>query len=113
MHPSTALLPFLFVTVVSLWISRVKAQDAPVLPGPALTGSVSIVNDYLFRGLSQTSQDPALQAGAEYGSADSWYVGGWGSNVSWLSDLSSSDAHISNSLIVVFARSYGVDTVME
>jgi uncharacterized protein (TIGR02001 family) len=98
MHPSTALLPLLFVTVVSLWVSRVKAQDAPVPSGPSLTGSVSIVNDYLFRGLSQTSQDPALQAGAEYGSSESWYIGGWGSNVSWLSDLSSSAARISNSL---------------
>jgi len=89
------------VIVSSLSATRARAEDAPAPSGPALTGSVSAVNDYLFRGLSQTGQDPALQAGAEYGSADSWYVGAWGSNVSWLSDLSSPpDAKISNSLEV-------------
>ena len=75
------------------------ADDPPAPTGPALSGNVSIVSDYLFRGLSQTSQDPALQAGVEYGSSDSWYIGAWATNVSWLSDLSSPpDASISNSL---------------
>jgi uncharacterized protein (TIGR02001 family) len=78
------------------------ADDAaPAAPsGPALTGNISAVSDYLFRGISQTSQDPALQGGVEYGSADSWYIGAWGSNVSWLSDGSTPDARISNSLEV-------------
>lgn len=88
------------VIVVSLAATRARAEDeAPAAPsGPALTGSVTVASDYLFRGLSQTSQDPALQAGAEYGSADSWYVGAWGSNIAWLSDLSTPDARLSSSL---------------
>lgn len=99
MHPTTV--PFVFAAaIVTLWMTRARAQDAAAPSGPALTGSVSAVNDYLFRGLSQTSQDPALQAGAEYGSADSGYVGAWGSNVSWLSDLSTPAARISSSLEV-------------
>jgi uncharacterized protein (TIGR02001 family) len=64
------------------------------------TGSVSVVNDYLFRGLSQTNRDPALQGGIEFDQASGWYVGGWGSNISWLSDTSTSAAPVSSSLEV-------------
>jgi uncharacterized protein (TIGR02001 family) len=82
---------------IALHAPFARSEDAP--SGPALGGNVALVSDYLFRGLSQTSQDPALQAGIEFGSADSWYIGAWGSNVSWLSDLSSPpDSSISNSL---------------
>jgi len=73
------------------------ADDAPP-SGPALTGNIGGVSDYLFRGISQTDQEPALQGGVEYGSADSWYVGAWGSNVSWLSDNSALGTNVSNSL---------------
>jgi uncharacterized protein (TIGR02001 family) len=96
-HASSA---FSLAACLSLSVaSSARAEEPPPAPsGPALTGNVTIVNDYLFRGLSQTSEDPALQAGAEYGSADSWYIGAWGSNVAWLSDLSTPDARISSSL---------------
>lgn len=101
MHPTTVPLVFSAAALITLWAMRARAQEAAAAQsGSALSGSVSVVNDYLFRGLSQTSQSPALQAGVEYGSADSWYVGAWGSNVSWLSDLSTPDARVSNSLEV-------------
>lgn len=76
--------------------------DEAAPSGPALGGSIGIVSDYLFRGLSQTGQDPALQGGVEYGSADSWYVGAWGSNVGWLSDYSKLGYDVSNSLEIDF-----------
>jgi len=74
-----------------------KAADAPQ---STLTGSATVVNDYLFRGLSQTNRDPAVQAGIEYDHSSGWYVGAWGSNISWLSDASTSAAPISSSLEV-------------
>jgi len=89
-----------FITLVRGASAQAEDASAAVASGPALSGNLSGVSDYLFRGLSQTSQDPALQGGFEYGSADSWYVGAWASNVSWLSDLSSPDLPISNSLEV-------------
>ncbi|MGH8174384.1 MAG: TorF family putative porin [Rhodanobacteraceae bacterium] len=89
--------PCALLILIASHSAGVFAQDEP--SGPAFGGNVAIVSDYLFRGLSQTNQDPALQAGIEYGSADSWYIGGWGTNVSWLSDLSAPpDASVSNSL---------------
>ena len=62
------------------------------------TGSVSVTSDYIFRGVSQTNQEPALQGGLEYAAESGAYIGAWGSNVSWLSDLSSPAAPISSSL---------------
>src|SRR5690606_33939082 len=62
------------------------------------TGNVTVVNDYLFRGLSQTNRDPALQAGLEYDHASGWYVGGWGSSISWLSDTSAPGVRVSSSV---------------
>lgn len=62
------------------------------------TGSLALTSDYLFRGISQTDQDPALQGGIEYAAESGFYVGAWGSNVSWLSDLDSDALPISNSL---------------
>ena len=62
------------------------------------TGSVTVTSDYIFRGTTQTNQEPALQGGLEYAAESGLYIGTWGSNVSWLSDLSSPAAPISSSL---------------
>ena len=38
-------------------------------------------SDYMFRGVSQSDDHPALQLGADYSFASGFYVGVWGSNV--------------------------------
>ncbi len=60
------------------------------------TGSVALTSDYLFRGVSQTNEEPAIQGGIEYAADNGLYVGAWGSSVSWLSDLSTDEAPISS-----------------
>ncbi|MGH7521039.1 MAG: TorF family putative porin [Gemmatimonadales bacterium] len=47
-----------------------------------LSGNVTIVGDYRFRGVSQTYTQPAIQGGVDYASATGAYAGAWGSNVS-------------------------------
>lgn len=64
----------------------------------ATTGSVALTSDYVFRGVSQSNQEPALQGGVEYAAESGAYIGTWGSSISWLSDLSSSAAPISSNL---------------
>ena len=64
----------------------------------ATTGSDAVTSDYIIRGTTQTNQEPALQGGLEYAAESGLYIGTWGSNVSWLSDLSSPAAPISSSL---------------
>lgn len=64
-------------------------------PPPPLTGNFGIFSNYIFRGVTQTSEKPAIQGGFDYahiGGAKGHegptglYAGIWGSNVSWLSD---------------------------
>lgn len=71
------------------------ADDAPA---GTLGGTVAVTSDYLFRGISQTNRHPAVQAGIEYGHASGWYVGAWGSNISWLSDGSTPAQPVSSSV---------------
>jgi uncharacterized protein (TIGR02001 family) len=47
--------------------------------------NAAVVSDYVFRGFSQTSEDPAIQAGVDLTSG-SFYAGGWASNVDFGDD---------------------------
>jgi uncharacterized protein (TIGR02001 family) len=51
------------------------------------SGNLSLTSDYVFRGVSQTNEEPALQGGVEYAHDSGFYAGAWGSNISWLSDI--------------------------
>ena len=46
-----------------------------------LTGNVTLVSDYRFRGVSQTYEGPAIQGGFDYSHAIGFYLGNWNSNV--------------------------------
>ena len=64
--------------------------------GPAsaeVTGEITVVSDYLFRGVTQTNEKPALQGGLTWEHESGFYVGTWGSSISWRSD---SDPDISS-----------------
>jgi uncharacterized protein (TIGR02001 family) len=51
-----------------------------------LSANVGVVSDYLFRGVSQTGQRPAIQGGFDYMHSSGFYAGVWASNISWISD---------------------------
>lgn len=66
-----------------------------------VSGSVTVVSDYVFRGVTQTNEKPALQAGLTWEHESGFYVGTWGSSISWLSD---SDPDVSSQVeLDVFA----------
>ena len=46
-----------------------------------VTGTVTAVSDYDFRGITQTSQDPALQGSIDFAHDSGFYAGAWASNV--------------------------------
>ena len=56
-----------------------SAQDVDIAFNAAVT------SDYVFRGYSQTDEDPALQAGVDL-TFGSWYAGAWASNVDFGDD---------------------------
>ena len=57
------------------------ADDAP----SPWSANVSLTSNYVFRGVSQTQNGPAIQGGFDYTHPSGFYVGTWGSNVSWVS----------------------------
>jgi len=44
------------------------------------------VNDYRYRGISQSNFKPAIQGGFDYTHESGFYIGNWNSSISWISD---------------------------
>ena len=62
------------------------AQTKAPEPDYTLSYNVGAVSDYRFRGISQTSFNPALQAGLDFAHKNGFYLGLWGSNINWIKD---------------------------
>ena len=73
------------ITAAALGSGVAQAQQPPASPH-TLTGNIGLFSQYIFRGLTQTNGEPALQGGLDYAHESGFYVGTWGSNISWLSD---------------------------
>lgn len=58
-----------------------------------LTGNVNVTNNYIWRGLTQSINEAAVQGGLDYASETGFYVGTWVSNVSYDSDDAYSYEH--------------------
>jgi uncharacterized protein (TIGR02001 family) len=54
---------------------------AASLAHAGVTSTVTLTNDYDFRGFTQTAEDPAIQASVDYAHESGFYVGAWGSNI--------------------------------
>src|SRR5450830_748770 len=67
------------------------AAPAPT-PATAFTTSANIglYSQYVFRGLTQTNEKPALQGGFDLSHESGLYAGVWASNISWISDATPS-----------------------
>ena len=81
-------------TTLALAISALAggamAQSAPA-PAPEpekspITANVTVVNDYRYRGISQSNFKPAIQGGFDYAHESGFYIGNWNSSISWISD---------------------------
>jgi uncharacterized protein (TIGR02001 family) len=62
------------------------AQAAPAAPESTFSFNAGGVNEYRYRGISQSRFDPALQGGADYADKSGVYVGVWGSSIKWIKD---------------------------
>ena len=60
------------------------AADEP--EASPITANVTVVNDYRYRGLSQSNFKPAIQGGFDYAHESGFYIGNWNSSISWLAD---------------------------
>ena len=57
-------------------------------PESTLFYNVGVVNNYLYRGISQTRGEPAVQGGVDYAHKSGVYVGAWASSIKWIDDYS-------------------------
>lgn len=75
------------VATVLCLASTVRAEEEAAkigdwIPG-TISGSVTVVSDYSFRGISQTQTDLALQGGITYKPYLGFYIGTWGSTINF------------------------------
>ncbi|MEW6590415.1 MAG: TorF family putative porin [Pseudomonadota bacterium] len=68
--------------------AAMAAEESP----HSLSANVGLYSNYVFRGISQTGGDPAIQGGLDYSHASGFYLGTWASNVGWLEDYQGYDS---------------------
>jgi len=67
------------------------AADTPTNPedtsaSSPIAANVTVVNNYIYRGITQTNGKPAIQGGFDYAHESGLYIGNWNSSISWVSD---------------------------
>jgi uncharacterized protein (TIGR02001 family) len=67
-------------------LAQTPAPAPAVEPEWTFTGNVGVFSQYVFRGISQTNEKPAVQGGFDVAHRSGFYAGTWASNVSWVSD---------------------------
>jgi len=79
----------LLVSAIGLSTSGIaQAQGTDLGHGLNLSGSITVINDYRFRGNTQTNFKPAAQLGIELSHSSGLYIGNWNSNVGWTNGTS-------------------------
>ena len=83
------------LTAFTLSALSVFAQTAPApaaapaaapTPEHTFTPKISFFSEYEYRGISQTSEKPAVQFNVDYAHSSGFYLGTFISNISWLKD---------------------------
>ncbi len=85
------------------------AQDTAPPPPVTVSGSVALVSDYRFRGVSQSDKEMAIQGGITVSHESGLYAGVWGSNLAGWGTFGGSNMELD--LIGGFKHSFGAATV--
>ncbi len=77
----------LIVSLTGVGFASTNVLAADAAPPPyTLTANVGLYSQYVFRGLTQTNEDPAVQGGFDFTHSSGFYLGTWASNISWLKE---------------------------
>lgn len=89
-------------------LSMAEEAAAPESPH-SFSGNVGLYSQYIWRGMTQTDEELALQGGVDYAHASGFYAGAWASNVSWVTDagLYDSGGSLELDLYAGFAGEFG------
>jgi len=55
-----------------------QAEDSPI------SANVTFTSDYVYRGITQSNENMAVQGGFDYAHDSGFYIGTWGSSIDWL-----------------------------
>src|SRR5450759_2435740 len=72
------------------------AEDAPT---STLVPKVSVYSEYEYRGISQTSEKPALQFNLDYTHPSGFYLGTFLSNIQWLTETAKAGGFSTNARV--------------
>jgi uncharacterized protein (TIGR02001 family) len=62
------------------------AEEAAAPEVSPVTANVTVASSYIYRGITQSNNKPAIQGGFDYAHESGFYVGNWNSSISWISD---------------------------
>lgn len=73
-----------------------RAEDPAPPPEHSFTGKAAVYSEYEYRGISQTSEKPALQLNLDYAHRSGLYIGTFLSNIKWLKDTAEANGFSTN-----------------
>lgn len=79
---------FMLASLVGIPTFAQAAEESP----HKVSANVGMYSNYVFRGISQTGGDPAIQGGLDYTHSSGLYIGTWASNVGWIEDYQGYDS---------------------
>jgi len=83
MHVNTSIKTGLVAAAMSLTpFAAVAEESSSPLPGE-FSGNVAIVSDYIFRGVSQTTNNAAIQGGLDWDTGMGFHFGVWASSLNF------------------------------
>jgi uncharacterized protein (TIGR02001 family) len=81
------------VCAAALMAATLPALAEDEADGPiSFSGSVTLTSNYVFRGISQTQNDPAIQGSLDLSHEEGFYLGVWASNIDF--DDGAEDANL-------------------
>ncbi|WP_157218526.1 TorF family putative porin [Flavisphingomonas formosensis] len=101
----------MFLALATALVAATPAFAQPTEPPAEFTvsGSVGLVSDYRFRGVSQSDKNFAIQGGITVSHASGFYVGTWGSNLAGWGTFGGANMELD--LFGGYKRSFGGATV--
>jgi uncharacterized protein (TIGR02001 family) len=87
------------------------ANEGPKSPH-TFSANVALATEYVFRGVTQSNEDPAIQGGMDYSHASGFYVGAWASNIEFnagTSDAASIEIDVYGGFAGEFSNGIGWD----
>lgn len=91
---------------LSQGLAAVGLTFAAMAAQAEVTGTVTAVTDYNFRGVSLSANDPALQGSIDWAHDSGFYAGAWASNIDYGDDV---DGDVELDLYLGFAGSFNDD----